>query len=153
MLGSSGPVEAKVKAATGGSAAGVALAGLILWLLDSYAWRQEPIPDAVSFAVITLLPIGLTFAGGFFARHTARVDRDAVAGVHAAEVERLADRDAQRADLRRNVGGYTGTRLAADVPPPARRPSGHRLDGPLDVDKLLAPDGPAPGGQRDPDLP
>lgn len=72
-------LEAKVKAATGGSAAGVALAGLILFVLDTYVFTDQPIPDAVSFAVVTLLPIGLTFAGGYLARHTPRPDPAAVA--------------------------------------------------------------------------
>lgn len=89
---STGPIEQKVKVATGGSAVGVALAGLILWLLDEYAYTSGPIPDPLSFAVVTLLPIGLTFAGGYLARHTARRDPDAAAAERLHEVDDLARR-------------------------------------------------------------
>lgn len=101
MLGSTGPIESKVKAAAGGSLIGVALANLVIWLCDRYWFTTEPVPDVISVAVMLVIPTGLTFLGGFLARHTYRRDRDAVAGVHSAEVERLADRDARRADPHR----------------------------------------------------
>jgi hypothetical protein len=97
MLGSSGPTEAKVKAATGGSAVGVALAGLLLWLLDTYVFRADPVPDPIAVAVWTLLPIGLTFVGGFCARHTPRADSD----VRASEVTRKADESVREESRRR----------------------------------------------------
>lgn len=66
------PIETKVKAATGGSTVGVAFAGLILWLLDTYVFTDQPVPDPIVVAVWALLPIGLTFVGGYFAKHTSR---------------------------------------------------------------------------------
>ena len=98
---STGPVEQKVKAATGGSALGVALAGLILWLLDDYAFKTSAVPDALVVAVWTVVPIGLTFVGGFLARHTPRHDPDAVAA------ERLADPGLPHGHVRR-VSPYVG---------------------------------------------
>jgi hypothetical protein len=86
------PVERKVAAATGGSAVGVALAGLILWLLGAYVFTSGPVPDALAFAVVTLLPVGLTLAGGYLARHTPRADIEALAESRASNVRRVVNR-------------------------------------------------------------
>lgn len=85
-----GPIESKVKAATGGSAAGVALAGAILWLLDTYAFKADPVPDVIVALVWALIPVGLTFLGGFSARHTFRSDKDALAARKIARVDEEA---------------------------------------------------------------
>ena len=87
------PIEKKVVAATGGSAAGVALAGLVLWLLDTYVFTATPVPDAVTFAVVTLLPVGLTLAAGWAARHTPREDPPPLPGTaRRSNVRRVVDR-------------------------------------------------------------
>lgn len=98
MLGSTGPLEAKVTAATGGSIIGTALAGAVIWALDTYLFRTTEVPDPVVVLVWAVIPAGLTLLAGWRARHTPRVDSDALSGVHDAEVERLADRDARRSD-------------------------------------------------------
>jgi hypothetical protein len=101
VLGSTGPMERKVAAATGGSGLGVALAGVILWVLDTYAFRTSEVPDPLVVLVWAVVPVALTLAGGWLARHTPRDDEDAVAGRHAVDL--LADHDwraAGRPDLR-----------------------------------------------------
>jgi predicted membrane protein len=75
-----GPIEAKVTAATGGSAIGVALAGLVMWLLDTYAFTTSSVPDAITAVVWAVIPVGLTFLGGFSAKHTFRNDAQAMQG-------------------------------------------------------------------------
>ena len=71
----------------------MALAGLILWLLDTYMFRTSAVPDAVTFAVVTLLPVGLTLAAGWAARHTPRADPPTLPGTaRRSNVRRVVDR-------------------------------------------------------------
>lgn len=68
------PLEAKVAAATGGSAIGTALAGFVIWLLDAYMFKTDPIPDPVVVLVWVVIPAGVAFLAGRLAPHTARID-------------------------------------------------------------------------------
>jgi hypothetical protein len=115
------PIEAKVKAATGGSTVGVALAGLILWLLDTYVFTTDPVPDPIVVAVWALLPIGLTFLGGYLAKHTPRPPAAPDPAEREDLMERLAPGHVKlttppttRATGTPKVGGYPGR----DEPPP-----------------------------------
>lgn len=74
MLGSTGPVEVKVSAAT----VAAAVSSLIVWALQQYAFRGE-VPLPVSAAVQVVVPAVCAFAAGFAARHTPRTDVDAAA--------------------------------------------------------------------------
>lgn len=79
-LGSSGPIEAKVSAAT----IAAALSSLIVWVLQAYVFRGE-VPLPVSATVQVVVPAVSAFAAGFIARHTPRTDVDAAAtGRHEA---------------------------------------------------------------------
>jgi hypothetical protein len=60
-------VETKVKAGTAAAAA----AGLILWTLGRYVFKGT-VPDVVASWVYAAVPAGLTFAAGYYARHTSR---------------------------------------------------------------------------------
>jgi hypothetical protein len=70
-LGSTGPVEAKVSAAT----AGAALSAIVCWALDTYV-LPTAMPPVIGGAVTVLVVGGTTFASGFMAKHTARTDVD-----------------------------------------------------------------------------
>lgn len=61
------PVETKVKASTSVAA----VSGLVLWILGKYAFKGE-VPDVVASWVYFLVPGLLTFAAGYFAKHTPR---------------------------------------------------------------------------------
>lgn len=71
-----GPVESKVKASTAGSTVGIVVSGFLLWLLDTYVWETESIPDPV-IGLVGLVPVALTFLGGYLAKHTPRNDLQA----------------------------------------------------------------------------
>ncbi len=69
------PVEAKVKAATVGAGAGVAVAELATWALDNYLITPGVVgdlPAPVSVAVPLLIASGLAWWAGYRARHTPR---------------------------------------------------------------------------------
>jgi hypothetical protein len=92
VLGSTGPLERKVTAATAGSGAGVAFSGLLLWLLDTYLFTASEVPAPVAAAVLVLPPVIATFLGGVLARHTPRYDRDSLAappGQHRAGIQQI----------------------------------------------------------------
>ena len=76
-LGSTGPVEAKVTAAT----VAAAVSSLAVWALQTYAFAGE-VPAPVAAAVQVIVPAAITFAACFYTRHTYRDDADAV-GRHA----------------------------------------------------------------------
>jgi hypothetical protein len=61
------PTETKVKAST----AAAAISGLLLWCLGRYAFRGD-VPDVVTSWVYAAVPAALTFAAGYYARHTSR---------------------------------------------------------------------------------
>lgn len=65
----SGPVEAKVSAATIASA----VSGLGLWALQVYVFHGE-VPLPVVAATMTVVPAIVTFAAGWLAPHTPRPD-------------------------------------------------------------------------------
>jgi hypothetical protein len=60
-------VETKVKAGTAAAAA----SGLLLWALGRYVFKGA-VPDVVASWVYAAVPAGLTFAAGYYARHTSR---------------------------------------------------------------------------------
>lgn len=72
------PIERKVWAGTGGSAAGLAVAGLVIYVLDAAVYRSGPVPGELSGPLLVLLPIALTFVGGYIAPHTFRSDPAAI---------------------------------------------------------------------------
>lgn len=76
MALSSGPVETKVSAATLAAAA----SAFVVWLLRTYAFHGTLPPEVEAFASIAVIGV-CTFAAGWLARHTPRVDSDA--GRHA----------------------------------------------------------------------
>ena len=76
-LGSTGPVETKVSAAT----AAAALSSLAVWALQSYVFAGE-VPAPVAAAIQILIPAALTFAAGWCVRHTPRPDLDDTPGRH-----------------------------------------------------------------------
>lgn len=72
-MGSTGPVEMKVKAGTAAAAA----SAVILWALRTYAFAGVVPPEVEVF--VDLAAAGLaTFAAGWFTRHTPRRDPDAL---------------------------------------------------------------------------
>ena len=77
MVLSSGPVETKVSAATIGAAA----SAFIMWLLRTYVFHGALPAEVEAFASVVVIA-AVTFAAGWFARHTPRTDLDAT-GRHA----------------------------------------------------------------------
>ena len=71
-LGSTGPVETKVTAATIAAAASAFGA----WVLRAYVFHGDLPPEVEVFADITIAGV-VTFTAGWFARHTPRADPDA----------------------------------------------------------------------------
>jgi hypothetical protein len=67
--------EPKVKAATIGSGAGAILTAFSLYLIDNFWYNGEDTPE-VPFAVASMVGLvvtsGLTFAGGWWAKHVNR---------------------------------------------------------------------------------
>ena len=68
-----GPVEAKVKSA----AFGAALAGVVVWALETYVFRNT-VPVPIQALIDIAVPALAAFALGFQAKHTFRNDPDAV---------------------------------------------------------------------------
>lgn len=79
------PVETKVVAATGSAAAGTATSAFVVWLLGVLVWGAPSdsghadqavlaVPTPVSVLVALALTSGITWAGGYLARHTPRDD-------------------------------------------------------------------------------
>lgn len=68
-------VEPKTKAATGGAATGAIVSAFIVWLLDELIWNGAEVPEVpfpVTAFVGLVITAGLTFAGGYFAKHVNR---------------------------------------------------------------------------------
>jgi hypothetical protein len=65
----SGPVEKKVQA---GSAAAF-VSGLGLWALGTYVFKGT-VPPVLASWTYAVVPGVLTFAAGYFTRHTTRLD-------------------------------------------------------------------------------
>lgn len=61
------PVERKVQAST----TVAAISGMALWVLGKYVFKGD-VPDVFASWVYVLVPGALTFAAGYFTRHTAR---------------------------------------------------------------------------------
>lgn len=55
------------------STVAAAVAGLVIWLLGRYVFKDE-VPDAVVLAVNVLMPGALAFLAGYLTRHTHRPD-------------------------------------------------------------------------------
>jgi hypothetical protein len=60
-------VETKVKAST----AAAALSGMALWALGRYVFKGD-VPDVVVSWVDVIIPAGLAFGAGYWAKHTVR---------------------------------------------------------------------------------
>ncbi len=69
-------VEPKVKAATGGAAAGAVLSTFLIWLADQLWWGGEESPPDVPLPVGGFIALvatsALTFLSGWLARHVNR---------------------------------------------------------------------------------
>jgi hypothetical protein len=65
------PVETKVKSAT----VGAALAGVLVWLLETYAFGGD-VPGPVQAAVDIVVPGAAALAAGWVARHTPRPEAE-----------------------------------------------------------------------------
>jgi hypothetical protein len=68
-------VEPKTKASTGGAAAGAIVSAFVVWLLDETVWNGAAAPEVpfpVTAFVGLVIGAGLTFAGGYFAKHVNR---------------------------------------------------------------------------------
>jgi hypothetical protein len=64
--------EPKVYAATGGATAGVIVTSFALYLISGWFYNGGQVPQVVEMFLGLILTSGLTFAGGFFARHVNR---------------------------------------------------------------------------------
>jgi hypothetical protein len=64
------PVETKVKASTGASFA----AGLALWILQKYVFKNEAVPDVLQSWIYAVAPAVITFGAGYWVHHTHRPD-------------------------------------------------------------------------------
>ena len=62
------PVERKVQASTGAAA----MSGLVLWVIGRYIFRGNGVPDVIASWVYVIVPGIVTFAAGYFAKHTSR---------------------------------------------------------------------------------
>lgn len=69
---STGPVESKVKAAS----LGAAVAGVILWVLETYVFHGI-VPAPLQAIIDIAVPAVTAFILGYAARHTPRTDPDA----------------------------------------------------------------------------
>jgi hypothetical protein len=64
------PVERKVYASTIGAGAGITISNFALWGADALWWPGDAIvPTPVADFVVLVVTIGLTFLGGYFAKH------------------------------------------------------------------------------------
>ena len=86
----SGPVEAKVSAAT----IAAVLAALAVWVLQVYVFRGE-VPAPVSAAVQVVVPAVCAFVAGWLARHTPRPDLASLGAVYETPRGRHAVDDEQ----------------------------------------------------------
>lgn len=70
---SSAPAR-KVVGATAGAGVGGVTANLIVWGLDDFAFDPDAansVPDAVSAFIFVVVPLVLSFVGGYFTRRDA----------------------------------------------------------------------------------
>lgn len=65
------PVETKVKAAAVGGGVAVTVAGVVVWMLQTYVFHGSPVPPALQDLIELLISLGLTVAGTFWAGWTA----------------------------------------------------------------------------------
>lgn len=61
------PIERKVQASTGVAA----VSGMVLWVLGKYVFKGA-VPDVLASWVYVLVPGLLTFAAGYYTKHTSR---------------------------------------------------------------------------------
>lgn len=87
------PIEAKVKASTGAAA----VSGLVLWALGRYVFKGS-VPDVVASWTYVAVPALLTFAAGYYAKHTDRTVATATVTVAAARPEKTLIPPGQPAD-------------------------------------------------------
>lgn len=69
------PTELKVRAATVGAGAGVVIADFVLWMIDAQWYHGDASPEVpypISAFVLLAVTVGLTYASGWYARHTPR---------------------------------------------------------------------------------
>lgn len=68
------PVAPKVKMATVGATAGVIISNFLVYLIDLWFYiGPEEVPEPVSAMVMLVVTAGLTFIGGWYARHQYRL--------------------------------------------------------------------------------
>lgn len=104
MAAQRAPVEAKTQAAGLSGAA----AGIILYLLQTYAFKGNAVPAGLVSLIDAVVPGLVAFVGAYLAPHTPR---PAPVPVSAASLSR---------------GGYPSgsVSVSATPPPPAREPGG-----------------------------
>ena len=73
----SGQTESKVTAAATAAGIATAVSNLALWGLETYVFRGDVVPGAVTGAVQTLVIAAATFGAGWYAKHTPRPDLQA----------------------------------------------------------------------------
>jgi len=77
-LGSSGPIETKVSAAT----VAAVVSAFIAWVLRTYVFHGDVPPEVEALVTVVIVALS-TFAAGWLSPHTPRGDRDAIeAGRH-----------------------------------------------------------------------
>jgi hypothetical protein len=78
-LGSTGPVETKVSAAT----VAAVVSAFVVWVLRAFVFKGDVPPEVEAFATIAVVG-ATTFAAGWLSPHTPRSDGDAdMSGRHA----------------------------------------------------------------------
>lgn len=87
-LPAKGPIESKVWAALIGAGSGTVISTFLLWLMGAAFWTGDwsnqgadnailAVPSPLSALVLALVAPGLTFLGGYLAKHTPRNDMQA----------------------------------------------------------------------------
>jgi hypothetical protein len=64
--------EPKVYGATGGATAGLITTNFVLYLISHWFYSGADVPMVVAMFVGLIITTGLTFAGGYLARHVNR---------------------------------------------------------------------------------
>src|SRR4029077_7560209 len=87
-----GPIEDKVWASLIGAGSGTVISTFLLWLVGAAFWTHNwstegadnavlAVPAPLAAIMLLVITAGLTFAGGYLAKHTPRFDQQAMATV------------------------------------------------------------------------
>jgi hypothetical protein len=100
------PIERKVQASTGVAA----VSGMALFLLGRYVFKGA-VPDVVASWVYVLVPGLLTFAAGYFTKHTPRTP--APPQITFAPTAKLTDEEVD--ELRKRLAASISTAAVGEV--------------------------------------